>query len=129
MPTYINMPSFNLNESNIPSTSVSYTNTGEQSVTNVKQMLDALQIGKVAVEPGKGLSSNDFTDAYKQKIDDMSNKIYFSSYAEFPTIGDSETLYIDTSKDAMYLYDTVNKVYKPIVVDTEQENYIIQSVL
>lgn len=129
MPTYINMPSFNLNESNIPSTSVSYTNTGEQSVTNVKQMLDALQIGKVTVEPGKGLSSNDFTDAYKQKIDDMSNKIYFSSYAEFPTIGDSETLYIDTSKDAMYLYDTVNKVYKPIVVDTEQENYIIQSVL
>lgn len=129
MPTYINMPTFNVNENNIPSTSISYTNPDEPNVSNAKQMLDTLQSGKVSKVPGKGLSTNDFTDAYKQKIDDMANKIYFSSYIEFPTIGEEDTLYVDKTKNAMYLYDTVNKVYKPIIVDTEQENYIIQSVL
>lgn len=127
MPTYINMPSFNLNESNIPSTSVSYTNTGEQSVTNVKQMLDALQIGKVAVEPGKGLSSNDFTDAYKQKIDSIKDQIYFSTYLEFPNVGEEDILYIDKDNNVSYLWDDTNKIYKSITFD--QNDYIIQSVL
>ena len=127
MPTYITMPSFNLNESNIPSTSVSYTNTGEQSVTNVKQMLDALQIGKVAVEPGKGLSSNDFTDAYKQKIDSIKDQIYFSTYLEFPNVGEEDILYIDKDNNVSYLWDDTNKIYKSITFD--QNDYIIQSVL
>lgn len=126
MPMYLNIPTYN---TTIQASSVAYQNQDVQNVTNVKQMLDSLQSGKVTVEAGKGLSSNDFTNSYKQQLDNMKNQLMFSSYAEFPTIGEIDTLYIDKTKNAMYLYDTVNKVYKPIIVDTEQENYIIQSIL
>ena len=129
MPTYINMPTFNLNENNIPSTSISYTNSELQSISNAKQMFDRLQQNKVEKEVGKGLSSNDFTDAYKNKLDGIEQELYFSSYIEFPTIGNANTLYIDNTRNAMYLWDSVGKVYTPIIVDTQQDNYIIQSVL
>lgn len=129
MPTYINMPTFNLNENNIPSTSISYTNSDVQSVSNAKQMFDTLQQNKVEKEVGKGLSSNDFTDAYKNKLDGIEKELYFSSYIEFPTFGNSTTLYIDNTKNAMYLWDPVGKVYTPVITDTQRDNYIIQSVL
>lgn len=127
MPTYINMPSFNLNETNIPSTSISYTNVDVQSVSNAKQMFDSLQQSKVEKEVGKGLSTNDFTDAYKQKIDSIKDQIYFSTYLEFPNVGEEDILYIDKENNVSYLWDDTNKIYKSITFG--QNDYIIQSVL
>lgn len=127
MPTYINMPTFNINENNIQSSTIKYTNTSKPDVQNVKQMLDDLYSTKVETIPGKGLSTNDFTDAYKEKIDSIKNQIYFSTYLEFPNVGEEDILYIDKDNNVSYLWDDTNKIYKSITFD--QNDYIIQSVL
>lgn len=127
MPTYINMPTFNINENNIQSSTIKYTNSSKPDVQNVKQMLDDLYSTKVETVPGKGLSTNDFTDAYKEKIDSIKDQIYFSTYLEFPNVGEEDILYIDKENNVSYLWDDTNKIYKSITFD--QNDYIIQSVL
>lgn len=127
MPTYINVPTFNINENNIQSSTIKYTNSSKPDVQNVKQMLDDLYSTKVETVPGKGLSTNDFTDAYKEKIDSIKDQIYFSTYLEFPNVGEENILYIDKDNNVSYLWDDTNKIYKSITFD--QKDYIIQSVL
>lgn len=127
MPTQINLPSFNIDENNIQSSTIKYQNDSVSSVQNVKQMLDDLYSTKVETIPGKGLSTNDFTDAYKEKIDSIKNQIYFSTYLEFPNVGEEDILYIDKDNNVSYLWDDTNKIYKSITFD--QNDYIIQSVL
>lgn len=121
------MPTFNINENNIQSSTIKYTNSSKPDVQNVKQMLDDLYSTKVETVPGKGLSTNDFTDAYKEKIDSIKNQIYFSTYLEFPNVGEEDILYIDKDNNVSYLWDDTNKIYKSITFD--QNDYIIQSVL
>lgn len=127
MPTQINLPSFNLNENNIQSDTIKYQNSSVASVQNVKQMLDNLYDTKVTSVPGKGLSTNDFTDAYKTKVDDLDNKIQFSTYQEFPNIGQENVLYIDKTNKVSYLWDPISKSYDSVTFD--EEEVIIQSVL
>ena len=127
MPTQINLPSFNLNENNIQSETIKYQNSSVASVQNVKQMLDDLYDTKVASVPGKGLSTNDFTDAYKNKVDALDNKIQFSTYQEFPSIGQENVLYIDKANKVSYLWDPISKSYDSVTFD--EEEVIIQSVL
>lgn len=127
MPTQINLPSFNLNENNIQSDTIKYQNSSVASVQNVKQMLDDLYDTKVTSVPGKGLSTNDFTDAYKTKVDDLDNKIQFSTYQEFPNIGQENVLYIDKANKVSYLWDPISKSYDSVTFD--EEEVIIQSVL
>lgn len=127
MPTQINLPSFNLNENNIQSDTIKYQNSSVASVQNVKQMLDDLYDTKVTSVPGKGLSTNDFTDAYKTKVDDLDNKIQFSTYQEFPNIGQENVLYIDKTNKVSYLWDPISKSYDSVTFD--EEEVIIQSVL
>ena len=90
-------------------------------------MLDNLYDTKVTSIPGKGLSTNDFTDTYKNKIDDLENKIQFSTYQEFPNIGQENVLYIDKTNKVSYLWDPVSKSYDSVTFD--EEEVIIQSVL
>ncbi len=53
----------------------------------VKELETALP-GCVEKEEGKGLSANDFTDAYKQKLDDMDTAVETKITAK--TAGDAE---------------------------------------
>lgn len=127
MAIYVNVPSFNINENDIEATQIKYTNIAEPEVSTVNEMLDNLQQNKVTSIPGKGLSTNDFTDEYKQKIDNIRDQIVFSTYAEFPTIGQENILYIDKQQSISYLWDSVSKTYTSVTFD--QNDYIIQSVL
>ena len=127
MPTQINLPAFNMNENNIQSETIKYQNSNVPSVQNVKEMLDSLSTNKVDTVPGKGLSTNDFTDEYKNKIDALDQQLVFSTYQEFPTIGKENTLYIDKTNKTSYLWDPVQKSYDSVTFDEQQ--VIIQSVL
>lgn len=127
MAIYVNVPSFNINENDIEATQIKYTNIAEPEVSTVNEMLDSLQQNKVTTIPGKGLSTNDFTNEYKQRIDNIRDQIVFSTYAEFPTIGQEDILYIDKQQSISYLWDSVSKTYTSITFD--QNDYIIQSVL
>lgn len=127
MPTQINLPAFNMNENNIQSETIKYQNSNVPSVQNVKEMLDSLNTNKVSTVPGKGLSTNDFTDEYKNKIDALDQQLVFSTYQEFPTIGRENTLYIDKTNKTSYLWDPVQKSYDSVTFDEQQ--VIIQSVL
>lgn len=127
MAIYVNVPSFNINENDIEATQIKYTNIAEPEVNTVNEMLDNLQQNKVTSIPGKGLSTNDFTDEYKQRIDNIRDQIVFSTYAEFPTIGQENILYIDKQQSISYLWDSVSKTYTSVTFD--QNDYIIQSVL
>lgn len=127
MAIYVNVPSFNINENDIEATQIKYTNIAEPEVSTVNEMLDSLQQNKVTIIPGKGLSTNDFTNEYKQKIDNIQDQIVFSTYAEFPTIGQENILYIDKQQSISYLWDSVSKTYTSVTFD--QNDYIIQSVL
>lgn len=127
MAIYVNVPSFNINENDIEATQIKYTNIAEPEVSTVNEMLDSLQQNKVTTIPGKGLSTNDFTNEYKQRIDNIRDQIVFSTYAEFPTIGQEDILYIDKQQSISYLWDSVSKTYTSVTFD--QNDYVIQSVL
>lgn len=127
MAIYVNVPSFNINENDIEATQIKYTNIAEPEVSTVNEMLDNLQQNKVTSIPGKGLSTNDFTNEYKQRIDNIRDQIVFSTYAEFPTIGQEDILYIDKQQNISYLWDSASKTYTSVTFD--QNDYIIQSVL
>lgn len=43
----------------------------------------------------------------------------FSSALEFPSIGKSDTIYIDTTKDMIYRWDNENAKYYPLAFDPE----------
>lgn len=127
MAIYVNVPSFNIDENDIGAEQIKYTNTSTPEVSTVNEMLDNLQQNKVTSIPGKGLSTNDFTNEYKQKIDNIQDQIEFSTYAEFPTIGKEDILYIDKQQNISYLWNNTSKTYTSIKFD--QNDYIIQSVL
>lgn len=63
----------------------SFSNSSEHAVQNkvITNALSELNENKVTKETGKGLSSNDFTDLYKNKLDNLYpvGAIYLSSVA------------------------------------------------
>ena len=57
----------------------------------------------------------------------VKNQIVFSTFAEFPTIGEEDILYVDKQAQVSYIWDNVAVAYKSIVV--ESNLYTIQSIL
>jgi len=80
---------------------IPYTNEDLPGVANLQQALDT--------------------------IVDMKQEIYFSSYLEFPTIGEENILYIDKTNCVSYLWNNTTKTYESIVI--ESNTYEIQSIL
>jgi hypothetical protein len=81
-----------------------------------KTQIDNLLTDKVDKVDGMGLSSNDFTDEYKDIIDSFSStgQVAFSTYLEFPAVGNDGILYIDETEGKSYIWDAENQVYKRI---------------
>lgn len=125
MPIYINIPTYN---PDVTAESVSFSNASMENVSNVKQALDYIQSLKVDKVAGKGLSTNDFTDADKEKLDKIESYLEFSTYAEFPNIGSSDTLYVDTLNNCMYIWNDTDQVYDSIIL-SNREYFTIQSIL
>lgn len=125
MPIYMNAPTYN---PDVSAQDVSFTNASMENVSNVKQAIDYIQSLKVDKVAGKGLSTNDFTDADKQKLDKIESYLEFSTYAEFPNIGSPDTLYVDTAHDCMYIWNDIDKVYDSIIL-SNREYFTIQSIL
>ena len=57
----------------------------------------------------------------------VKNQIVFSTFAEFPTIGEEDILYIDKQAQVSYIWDDEAVAYKSIIV--ESDLYTIQSIL
>ena len=55
--------------------------------------------------------------------------LYFDSYSNFPTIGDSKKLYIDINESKIYRYDDVNVCYKLIACFAQNDIEYIQCTL
>lgn len=64
----------------------------------------------------------------KAALDSLSNskeQILFSTYSEFPAIGEAEKLYVDISTGILYLYNTTKHDYDTVVSDIDE--YVLQS--
>lgn len=57
----------------------------------------------------------------------VKNQIVFSTFAEFPTIGEEDILYVDKQAQVSYIWDDEAVAYKSIVI--ESDLYTIQSIL
>lgn len=124
MAILMSIPSFNINPDNITSDNVKYENAERPELTNVSQAINDLFGSKVDKEEGKGLSTNDFTDEDKQRLEDVTEQIIFSSYREFPNLGQINKLYIDKETNISYLWNPTQQVY--ISVAFEADQYQIQ---
>ena len=102
MPTYLTVPSFGVPNNGINSDNVTYSNQELQNVENVKEALDYI------------------TDAYKSRV-------IFDTYAEFPQIGEPNTLYIDKSTAILYLWNATRLAYVP--TSTNIDGSVLQSSL
>lgn len=129
MAVFINVPDFNIKPSDLTATNITYSNPEKPNVENVAQALQDMYEGKVDKIPGKGLSTNDYTDEDKHKVDTLAGQLYFSSYMEFPPIGQEGILYIATDKNTSYLWNSVEMVYVSMTIDDVDTAYTIQGIL
>lgn len=124
MAVLLNIPAFNINPDNLTSDDIKYQNPEKPQLTTITDAIGDLFGSKVDKVPGKGLSSNDFTDEYKQRLDDLTGQIVFSTFAEFPVIGQVDKLYIDKTNNVSYLWNPQQQIY--ISVTFEDNQYQIQ---
>jgi hypothetical protein len=117
MPVYLNIPSYGTPNSGIEPTNIPYVNAQMPNVDNIEEAVDYLLNNKVEVVPGKGLSTNDLTDELVDKINNLSESIKFSTYSEFPAVGEENILYVDKQTNMLYLWDTTNSEYVGIVLN------------
>lgn len=101
--------------------------------SKVDGLLKALE-GKVDKVEGKGLSTNDFSDELKAKLENLPENINnlsrYDTYSDFPVTGNTDTLYIDNSTHAMYTWDdTKLKYYSVSAVDTAVVEDCVNDVL
>lgn len=83
------------------SQSIPYSNEDLPGVTNVKQALDNLVENK--------------------------QQMYFSTYTEFPNIGEEDVLYVDKKNRVTYIWDSTKHIYKSIAL--ESDACVFQSIL
>lgn len=78
-----------------------------------KEEIDNLLSDKVDKVEGKFLSTNDFTDDYKEFIDNLSltGNIVFSTHLEFPNVGEEKILYIASDEAKSYIWDQKSQTY------------------
>lgn len=127
MPVYINVPSYGIPNSGTPASDISYTNESMPGVTNISEAINYILEHKVEVVPGKGLSSNDFTNELLDKLNSLEKQLEFGTFLEFPPIGEEGVVYVDTNANTMYLWDSNTGTYTGIVL--EMTGNIIQSIL
>jgi hypothetical protein len=88
-----------------------------RDVETLSKQLLLLDKLKVDVEEGKGLSTNDYTNADKSKLDLLSKSgaiVFKPTVSDFPEIGDVNTLYIATSEELSYIWNPDEEMYKNI---------------
>lgn len=68
---------------------------------------------------------NELVDYLKKFIDSQQKILPYKSYALFPTVGSSDSVYIDTSTNAIYRWDDANVKYYPLAFDPT-ETYTMQ---
>lgn len=79
--------------------------------TYSKQEIDRFLFKKVDKVDGKVLSSNDYTDQDKNLLHNITSQVNFNTILEFPTIGESNKLYVATDKYLTYIWDDISKSY------------------
>ena len=96
-----------------------FSSTSTRAVQNkvITSAINNLNNNKVSKIQGMGLSHNDFTDTYKNKIDSTKKVILFedsfgSSSVVFDESINQDTSYIDVFFECDYLFDSI-RVYKP----------------
>lgn len=117
MPVYMNVPSYGVPDSGVSSDNIAYSNSSMQNVSTTKQALDYLMTNKVTVVSGKGLSTNDFTNELKTKLDNLKEQISFSVVDSFPAEGEEGVLYIDTDTGLFYVWDNTASKYDVLVMN------------
>ena len=127
--TFINIPAFKLKQEDLTADNISYSNPEKPDVENVAQALQDMYTGKVDKVPGKGLSTNDYTDGDKHKVDTLAGQLFFASYQEFPNIGQEGILYIATDKNTSYIWNNTEMVYMSMTIDDTDTSYTIQGIL
>lgn len=129
MAVFLTAPSFNINPDNITSDDIKYNNPQKPEIHTVSGAIEELFGSKVDKIPGKGLSTNDYTDEDKHKVDTLAGQLYFSSYMDFPPIGQEGILYIATDKNTSYLWNSTEMVYVSMTIDDADTAYTIQGIL
>lgn len=71
----------------------------------------------------RGLS--ELTEYIKKYISDQNPIRPYASYTLFPSVGDQNSIYIDTTTNAIYRWDDANIKYYCLAFDP-QETYIMQ---
>lgn len=117
MPVYLNIPSYGTPNSGIEPTNIPYVNAQMPNVDNIEEAVDYLLNNKVEVVPGKGLSTNDLTDELVEKINNLSEQLVFSSFAEFPETGQENIIYVDKQTRMLYIWDSTSSTYVGIVLN------------
>jgi len=79
-------------------------------VTNKNMdVLDGVLYGKIDKTPGKGLSTNDFTDGYKNKVDNFTGPINFigvvETFEDLPSVASQGDIYNVSSENTNYIYN------------------------
>lgn len=71
----------------------------------------------------RGLS--ELTEYIKQYISDQNPIRPYASYTLFPSVGDQNSIYVDTTTNAIYRWDDANIKYYPLAFDPQAE-YVMQ---
>ena len=101
----------------------------KSEIDNFVQEINKKLDDKVDKEEGKGLSTNDYTDEDKDKLNSSFKKeIEFSTYLAFPNVGEENVLYIDKDKKKSYIWDATSQTYT--LLDEDEVDFdVIQVVL
>lgn len=60
----------------------------------------------------------------KKYVDEKHEVIPYASYTLFPSVGDQNTIYIDTTTNAIYRWDDTNIKYYPLAFDPNGSFYM-----
>lgn len=107
-----------------------YTSANES--TNEESLISDVANGKlvsVAISSGSG----DYDTLYTQinqlteQINQLKDRMEFSTFDEFPETGNASTLYIDTSSGESYLWNDTTSSYQRLDMETLDDIDVIQS--
>ena len=97
-------------------------------VDNIIKDLQTKIVNKVEKIEGKGLSTNDYTDEENALVHATKKEIIFSTYLEFPNVGEENVLYIAKDEAKSYVWNVEKQIYEKLDVE-DVDIDIIQVVL
>ena len=83
--------------------------------------------GKIFTNIIKISKSNWKCSFLTKEVGEAKQEIVFSTFAEFPTIGEENMLYVDKRSQLSYIWDPDSASYKSMII--ESDKYTIQSIL